>query len=143
MVRLPRITAVIGQARERGFLLQREVNHLHKVFLDSMEERTYQESLKSSRLWFDFEEPGWSEKDHYEKYMLFRFAALIDLFRPNELDWYTPNLEDMRLAQKLLRAFCHGAADNTQRAFIRKLFDAQVTLKELARARQRGLSPSD
>lgn len=144
VAQLPRITAVISQARERGWLLPEEVEHLHRAFLESLAEDRYDEWLRSARMAPLFEEPGWSEKDNYEKYRLFRFASLVDLFRLGEIDWYAPDPNDMRLALKLLRAFGPRSEDaNRQRAFIRKLFDPEESLEELARTRPRGLSPTD
>jgi hypothetical protein len=136
------VPGMISLARSQGKFLPGEVESLRQFLIQTLSQKTYKEWLTTFILDF-FTEADWSESDNHRKYALYVMACFVDFFRPGEIDWITPNLNDMEIVVTLLRTFGKTSDEEKQRKLLRSLFDLEEDWKDLAAQTRTGLSHAD
>jgi hypothetical protein len=136
------VPCLISLARSKGEFLPRDIELLRSFLIQTLSPKTYGEWLESLVLDF-FSEDDWSGADNHRKYALYVMACFVDFFRPGEIDWKTPNLNDMEIVVTLLRTFGKTSDEEKQRKLLRRLFDLEEDWKDLAAQTRTGLSPAD
>ncbi len=150
---IPRVLAIVKAARERGQILQSEVEILREILVVSLSKedceewlgyyellqpqtgafvgfvrRNYRDSLLASLA----HESDLGSNGNIEKFRLHRAAALIDCFRPGVLDWQTPHVPDLELVLKFVELFTRPSiAHEEQRNLIFDLFNVRIPLEKI------------
>lgn len=137
------VPGIVTRARERKKLLEREAEFLRSFLTKTIARKTYLEWLSSSGLADHFCEADWSEKDNHHKFAVYALACFVDFLRPGQIDWRTPNVNDMQLVTKLLRIFVDSTNLDQQRKLLRGLFDVEQHLKSVVVETSTGLSRKD
>jgi hypothetical protein len=137
------VPGIIARAREREELSSQEAETLRAFLVETIKKETYHEWLGSSGLAHFFREDDWNDQDNHRKFALYALACFVDFFRPGQIDWRTPNPNDMQLVAKLLNIFAGSEDAAPQRKLIRGLFDLEENLKGLAVESSTGLSRKD
>jgi len=137
------VPGIVARARERKKLLEREAEFLRSFLIKTIARETYLEWLSSSGLAIFFCEDDWTNKDNHRKFALFGLACFVDFFRPGQIDWRTPNVNDMQLMTKLLKIFADSTNLDQQRKLVRGLFDLEQDLKSVVVETSTGLSRKD
>jgi len=137
------VPGIVSRARQRRNLVQREAEFLRRFFIKTIEEKTYREWLSSSGLADCFYETNWSDKDNHHKFALYALACFVDFLRPGQIDWRTPNINDMQLVAKLLQIFADSGDPDKQRKLFYGIFDLEQNLKSVAVESSPGLSRKD
>jgi len=137
------VPGIIAHARDRKQLLNPEAEFLRKFLIKTIEEKTYREWLLSSGLAHFFYEDDWNRRDNHRKYALYAAACFVDFFRPGQLDWRTPNTNDMQLVAKFLKIFAYSSERGKQRKLLQGLFDLKEDLNGVAVEASTGLSRKD
>lgn len=137
------VPGIIAHARDRKQLLNPEGEFLRKFLIKTIEEKTYREWLSSSGLADFFYEDDWNDQDNHRKFALYAAACFVDFFRPGQLDWRTPNTNDMQLVVKLLKIFTDSTDAEKQTKLLLGLFDLDESLNGLAVEASTGLSRTD
>jgi hypothetical protein len=86
-----------------------------------------------------FEESGWSENDHQEKYRDYGVACCLDILRPGTLAWRreSPNSVHMELASRFSVLF-PIAPTGVQRKAMRDYFEGRSDLNQTVRVLEPG-----
>jgi hypothetical protein len=137
------VPGIIAQARVRKSLLDGEVEFLRGFLIDTIARATYSEWLSSSGLAHFFCEDDWNDQDNHRKFALYVLACFVDFFRPGQIDWRTPNQNDMQLVAKLLNIFAKSSDTSRQKKLLLGLFDLKENLKSVAVEASSGLSKTD
>lgn len=137
------VPGIIARARERKNLLDRDVEFLRSFLIKTIARKTYLEWLSSSGLADHFCEADWNEKDNHHKFAVYALACFVDFLRPGQIDWRTPNVNDIQLMAKLLRMFAQSTNLDQQRKLLRGLFDLEQDLKSVVVETTLGLSRKD
>ena len=138
------VPGIIARARERKELASQEAETLRGFLVETIKKETYQEWLGSSGLAAHFfREDDWNDQDNHRKFALYALACFVDFFRPGQIDWRTPNPNDMQLVAKLLNIFVESKDADKQRKLLRGLFDLKEKLNGLVVESSTGLSRAD
>lgn len=137
------VPGIVAQARERKKLLEREAEFLRSFLIKTIARKTYLEWLSSSSLADHFCEADWNEKDNHHKFAVYALACFVDFLRPGQIDWRTPNVNDIQLMAKLLKIFAESTNPDQQRKLFRGLFDLEQDLKSVVVETTMGLSRTD
>jgi hypothetical protein len=137
------VPGIIARARQRTRLLDREAEFLRRLLIRTIKKETYREWLSSSGLAGFFYEPDWKDIDNHRKYALYAMACFVDFFRRGQLDWQTPNSNDMNLVAAFLRAFADSRSAGEQRNLLQKLFDLEDKLSGVTVGATNDLSRGD
>jgi hypothetical protein len=137
------VPGIIARARERKDLTPGEAEGLRAFLVETIKEEAYREWLASSGLAHFFHEDDWNDQDNHRKFSLYVLACFVDFFRPGQIDWRTPNTNDMQLIAKFLDIFQDSRDADKQRKLLRGLFDLEENLKGLAVETSTGLSRAD
>jgi hypothetical protein len=137
------VPGIIARARERKELASQEAETLRAFLVETIKKETYREWLGSSGLAHFFREDDWNDQDNHRKFALYALACFVDFFRPGQIDWRTPNPNDMQLVAKLLNLFEDSKDANKQRKMLRGLFDLKEKLNGLVVESSTGLSRAD
>jgi hypothetical protein len=137
------VPGIIARARKRKELTSGEAETLRAFLIETIREKTYREWLASSGLAHFFQEDDWNNQDNHRKFALYVVACFVDFFRPEQIDWRTPNPSDMQLVGKLLSIFVDSEDADKQRKLLRGLFDLKQKLKGLVVESSTGLSRAD
>jgi hypothetical protein len=140
---LSSVPGIIAGARKRKQLLNPEAEFLSGFLIETTEEKTYREWLSSSGLAHFFYEDDWTDQDNHCKFALYAAACFVDFFRPGQLDWRTPNTDDLQLVAKLLKIFSDSTDAGKQTKLLRGLFDLEEDLNGVAVEASTGLSRTD
>jgi len=111
--------------------------------IKTISEKTYREWLSSSGLANFFYEDDWSDRDNHRKFALYVLACFVDFLRPGQLDWRTPNTNDLQLVAKLLNIFANASDAGKQKKLLFGLFDQTQDVKRVAVEATVGLSRQD
>jgi len=137
------VPGIIARARERKELTSQEAETLRAFLVETIKKETYREWLASSGLAYFFHEDDWNDQDNHRKFALYALACFVDFFRPGQIDWRTPNPNDMQLVAKLLNNFVDSKDADKQRKLLRGLFDLKEKLNGLVVESSTGLSRGD
>ena len=137
------IPGIIARARERKELTPGEAESLRAFLLETISEKTFHKWLASSGLAHFFREDDWDDKGNHRKFALYVLACFVDFFRPGQIDWRTPNVNDMQLVAKLLNKFAKSSDTFQQKKLLLGLFDLKQSLKSVAVEASSGLSKTD
>jgi hypothetical protein len=137
------VPGIITRARERKTLTSGEEETLRAFLIETIREKTYREWLASSGLAHFFCEDDWSDQDNHRKFAVYALACFVDIFRPGQIDWRTPNPSDMQLVAKLLNIFVESKDADKQRKLLRGLFDLNEKLNDVVVESSMGLSRAD
>jgi len=137
------VSGIVAWARERKRLLAREAEFLRRFLIKTIEKRTYREWLSSSGLANFFYEDDWSRHDNHRKFALYVLACFVDFFRPGQLDWRTPNTNDLQLVAKLLKIFADSTDAGKQTKLLQELFNLKEDLNGVAAEASTGLCRTD
>ncbi|HXM98106.1 MAG TPA: hypothetical protein VN982_06490 [Candidatus Dormibacteraeota bacterium] len=145
------VPAIIASARKRNELRDEDAEFLRKFLIKTISRETYGDWLSTSHMADLFYENDWSNEDNNRKFALYALACFVDFFRPGQIDWRTPNQNDMQLVEKLLKAFLVDSNDadrqktllHRQKRLLQGLFDLTESLKGLAVETSTGLSRKD
>jgi hypothetical protein len=137
------VPGIIVDARKRKQLPNSEAECLRGFLIATIEEKTYYEWLSSSGLADFFFEDDWNDRDNHRKFALYAVACFVDFFRPGQLDWRTPNTNDMQLVAKLLKTFAESTDAEKQTKLLQGLFDLKEDLNGVAVEASTGLSRTD
>lgn len=144
-----RVSAIVAAARERGWLLPKEVGELRQIWLCLLSKDDCEEWLGYRDLLSDQKpEPrqlanwirqwDWDKDENVEHLRLFRNAAFIELLRPGALDWQTPNIGEVEVVREIAAVFSRPSGEvDDQRDIIHTLFDPRVRLEQIVK-RTRG-----
>jgi hypothetical protein len=67
----------------------------------------------------------------------------VDFFRPGQLDWRTPNVNDLQLVAKVLKIFADSTDAGQQTKLLHGLFNLEEDLNGVAVETSMGLSRTD
>jgi hypothetical protein len=137
------VPGIIARARERKELTLTETEALHAFLVETIKKETYRQWLGSSGLAHFFHEDDWNDQDNHRKFALYVLACFVDFFRPGQIDWRTPNPNDMQLVAKLLNIFVDSKDADKQKKLLRGLFDLKEKLNGLVVESSTGLSRAD
>ena len=137
------VLGIIAGARKRRRLLSPEAELLRGFFIEVIEEKTYREWLSSSGLAHFFYEDDWSDQDNHRKFALYAAACFVDFFRPGQLDWRTPDVNDLQLVAKVLKIFADSTDAGQQTKLLHGLFNLEEDLNGVAVEQSMGLSRTD
>jgi len=138
------VPGIIACARGRKELTSQEAESLRAFLIETIKEKTYRDWIASSGLLAHFfHEDDWNDQDNYKKFALYALACFVDFFRPGQIDWRTPNPNDMQLVAKLLNIFVDSKDADKQRKLLRMLFDLKEKLNGLVVESSTGLSRAD
>ena len=137
------VLGIIAGARERKQLLNPEAEFLRESLIEMIGEKTYREWLSSSGLVHFFYEDDWNDQDNHRKFALYAAACFVDFFRPGQLDWRTPNTNDLQLVAKLLKIFADSTDAGKQTKLLQGLFNLEEDLSSVAVGISTGLSRTD
>jgi hypothetical protein len=89
-----------------------------------------------------FEEPGWSESDHREKFRDYAVACCLDVLRPGSVGWGTtcPNSHHMELVSRFAELFRAAPVRSRWKA-IRDFFEGRSDLGQTIRTLEPGKMP--
>lgn len=141
--RIGTIPWIVAQAKKRTRLLDQEAVSLQELLTKTIERKAYREWLASSGLAHWFYEEDWTEDDNHHKFKLYALACFVNFLRPGQLDWRTPNLDDMHLVDKLLRIFSNSQDAEKQRKLLHGLFDLNQDMRKVVVESATGLSRKD
>jgi len=120
------------------------VEFLREFLIETIKEETCRAWLSASGfVKHFFYEYDWNDRDNHRKFALYALACFVDFFRPGQVDWQTPNPNDMQIVAKLLNIFEGSKDADKQRKLLRGLFDLKENLKGLAVEASAGLSRTD
>src|SRR5262249_50437490 len=138
------VPGIVARARSRKKLLDKEAEFLRGFLLQTISEKTFRVWLSSFGFSVRFfYEDDWSEGENHRKFQLYALACFLDFFRPGEIDWRNPNLNDMQHVAKLLKLFTNSTERDKQTKLLRGLFDLKEDLKNVVVATASVLSRED
>jgi hypothetical protein len=128
------VHGIIKRAREsRRQLLRGEVKFLRNYFERTLSPDAFRDWLSDAQMGKFFFEDDWSREHNHRKFAMYALACFVNFFRQGEIDWRTPNPNDMQLVAKLLDIFRGATNDiDKQGDLVRGLFDLREDLKDVA-----------
>jgi hypothetical protein len=127
------VHGIIKRAREsRRELLRGQVKFLRNHLARTLSADAFRDWLSDAQMGKFFFEDDWNREQNHRKFALYGLACFVNFFRPGEIDWRTPNHNDLQLVAKLLDIFGGTNDIDKQGKLVRRLFDLKENFKEIA-----------
>jgi hypothetical protein len=133
----------VRESRPRRHLLPGEVEFLRKHLVRTLSPIAFRDWLSDARMAELFFEDDWNREQNHRKFGLYVMACFMESFHSGQIDWRTPNTNDMQQVAKLVNMFVDSNDTEKQGELIRGLFDPGENVKGIAARASTGLSRKD
>jgi len=131
------LSDLVHRVRKGGALADETCALLADFFCELCSGREFGDWKRKFSPLIMFEESGWSESDHREKFRDYAVACCLEVLRPGTLGWRTqnPNNSHLELVARFAELF-PLAPLGSQRKAIRDFFEAQADLSHTVKGLQ-------